>query len=516
MRRFLMFMALLILTLLVGKSASAHSANVWASPVESNFDSFSRLYLPHGLGSFDERPTRHRSTRRSRDFPREVGGEVEFRLRDRDYERVYINGTFTAWDDLEMERKGRVWQIRIPLERGRHRYTFVIETGRETRTRTDPSNPNRTRGPRRRWVSEIRVDRDGDVRTPHDDFDFDLDLVESVLVDFQRVDGFSLGLRSAFQANQEYSPSVKGSLEYGFESERWSGELSLRQPVTAEGDVRVRATVYDKTDFTNQTGVGDWENLISSWIVREDNRDYYQREGISLGVAVDPRRDVSALVEYRVDDYTSLEREVRGGWFGDADQRLNPPVDEGTMRSLVVAGRFGSELRHFAFDFEYSDPSFASSAYDFTVLTAQYRTRFRLGRHQHVDVRLKMGGNLNGTLPVQRQFQVGGLGTVRGYGYQSLLVPADDGSVVAGRGGQRMALANVEYAFGIDDDLQFIVLFDSGTAWQDDDAGMDVSDFESSAGVGVQFGEYDGLRIDFIKAFDGRDILVQARLNRPF
>ena len=126
------------------------------------------------------------------------------------------------------------------------------------------------------------------MRSPRGEFDYSLDLVESVLVDFQRVDGFSLGLKSGFQANQPFSPSVKSALQYGFESERWSGELSLRQPVTTAGDVRVQATVYDKTDFTTQTGVGDWENLITSWIVREDNRDYYQREGISLGAGRQP------------------------------------------------------------------------------------------------------------------------------------------------------------------------------------------------------------------------------------
>ena len=103
MRRFFAILILLILTLVVGKSASAHSVNVWASPVESHFDEFSSIYLPHGIGSFDERPTRHRSSRRSRDFPREVRGKVRFRLRDRDYERVYVTGTFTDWDDVAME-----------------------------------------------------------------------------------------------------------------------------------------------------------------------------------------------------------------------------------------------------------------------------------------------------------------------------------------------------------------------------------------------------------------------------
>jgi hypothetical protein len=58
-------------------------------------------------------------------------------------------------------------------------------------------------------------------------------------------------------------------------------------------------------------------------------------------------------------------------------------------------------------------------------------------------------------------------------------------------------------------------------AWEDRDADIDPAEFANAIGVGIVFDDddYDDtLRIDLIKTLDedDDDIMVQARLSRPF
>ena len=76
-------------------------------------------------------------------------------------------------------------------------------------------------------------------------------------------------------------------------------------------------------------------------------------------------------------------------------------------------------------------------------------------------MRVKYGTALSGSLPNQRRYLVGGLGTVRGYDYQSLLT----GDRPPGaHGGQQMLLANAEITF----DLDWSRLWERSRHWDDD------------------------------------------------
>lgn len=512
MRRFFVLMFVLFLLLAFGRELA--SAASW------NNDSPIRVKARAGE-DLDARDEDRESRRRIRTAPRARNGRVRFRLEDRGYESVALAGSFTDWSPREMEfddRRG-VWETTVSLDRGSHRYVYLVrEADGDERRRRDPANPRRTRDEDRRWVSELVLGKDG--RVVSEAGDGELELLSEALIDYQRVDGFWLGTAPRFESNVPYSPSLDGRVGYGFASERWSARLDLEQPLTPGAELAATLSLYDTTDFTDQTGVGDLENLVTTLVVREDNRDYHRREGLALGLAWEPHRRVEVRTEVRSEDQSSLSRNTRGGWGGREMLMANPAIDDGTYRSVFSRVEWGTELRQVWLTWEISSDDLLSTAQDFSQVTAQTRHRFRLGRDHSLDVRVKGGATLSGELPAQRRYVLGGIGTVRGYTYQSLLIPSGPEAATAEpallRGGESMLLANAEYLLGVDDDLQLVLLFDTGMAWQDRDQALDLADLASSAGVGIQFDE-DSFRINIVKPLDGDgDVMVQARLNRMF
>jgi translocation and assembly module TamA len=156
-----------------------------------------------------------------------------------------------------------------------------------------------------------------------------------------------------------------------------------------------------------------------------------------------------------------------------------------------------------------------SSDFDYSSLIVQGRVRLQVGWAQALHLRARWGRELGGDLPVQKQFVAGGLGTVRGYNYQSLYSPSGE---PVPYGGRELALLNAEYVLGIHNDLSVGLFADSGMVWEN--AGdLDLGELESSVGVGLILAEPgdNSLRLDFIQPLEsGGRFLVQGRLTRPF
>lgn len=524
MKRFLLMTFLLAALLLVARATQADDDVPSVGPTTERPNFFDHaVRMEHRFSNFLRSPERRRI-----DAPRAVSDGVRFTLRDRDYTAVWIETSETDWDRVAMEYQPGTdrWTIDLDLPRGRTRYVFVVEDrDGDVRVRTDGANPTRRRDPDRDWVSEVTIDGDGkpverrrDRHVSHDEWigGADLELVDAVVVNYQRVDGFSLGFRPRVTTRGAWSPELDAAFLYGFSSDRWSSRLSLLQPLVPGGLVRFHASVYDRTDTIDRTGVGALENSLATLMFREDAYDWFRREGLSLGVEIDHRDRLLARVEFRSDELSSLDRRVIAGWGGRDDFLPNPAIDDGMLRSVFARVRFGTDLDHLWLEFETSDDDLAATDFEFTQLTAQYRGRLEFGRDGHFDFRARYGATLQGELPRQRRYLAGGIGTVRGYNYQSLR----EGEGGDGYGGEQMLLLNGEMVLG-EDDLAFALFADAGQVWVDREDDVDFDDLRSSIGVGVLFfGEHDddgGLRMDIIRPLEGDgDLIWQFRLRRPF
>lgn len=531
MRRFVLCTALLLLTLLVARATQGGvhfdaRHDISPGPTTERAAFFDHRVQPRAWASGDVAPE-------SEDAPRARAGAIRFRFRDRGYHRVYLAGEVAAGGEVDSSGVALLpmrydpgidrWECSVPLDAGVYRYHFVVEDEEGERwPRVDPSNPGRRREGNR-WVSELRVTRAGEVEIDPERRarrrsrnDYDLDPFARFGLSYQRVDGLMISARPRLATHEPFAPVFEGFVGYGFASERWSLQGTLLQPITPGGSLRLLLTGLDRTDFTDRTGMDDFENSLATLVFREDGRDWFRREGLGFGVELDVHEWLLARVEARSDTYRSLERRVHAGWAGREDFLPNPSVDEGVMRSLFSRVRIGSDLRHLWIEFEHADDDLFSTAFTFTQITAQVRTRLQMGRSHHLDLRARFGTALAGELPRQKRYLAGGIGTLRGFAYQSVL---DGGDLTdASYGGERILLANAEYVMGSRSDLALACFVDTGNVWADRDADVFDGEWKTSIGLGLLLdGEGHGLRLDLARALDGSGApIVQARLRRPF
>jgi hypothetical protein len=484
------------------------------------------------------------------DFPlirsRGDGAQVLFCYRDEDFVAVYLQGSFNDWKPELMEYDGdrEVWILSIDLDPGSYRYQFVVRDYTEEWVAIDPGNPGAERDPEHGWVSLVVVNGHGGrryvgrrvVKRELEQLYGESDIGFS----YQRVDGLSLFFHPSAVSRRPFAPSLQARVGYGFKSEEWSMHGTMIQPLTKGSSLLVMLSGYTQTDFTDQTGISTLENNLAAIFFRKDFRDYYRREGISLSLVFSPAERLRMVYGIRADDYYSLEKTANWS-LADGDFLSNPAVDEGTMRSLFVQARVGSDLHHLDVTYEICREDLLGGDFEFEQLTAQFRARMLLGPSQRFDFRTRFGTALSGRLPNQKRYVLGGLGTVRGYDYQSLLIPdpedVPDLEGPAPHGGQRMFLANVEYTIGLDSDHDrdwdygwdcdwnwifdwcpnLILFFDTGMVWEDREAEIDPEQWKSSAGIGFKPGG-GGLRFNVIWTLDEgqKDPQFQVRLKRMF
>jgi len=519
---------------------------------------------------------------------RQYDDKVLFRLLDDDFEAVSVTGSFNDWQPLalEFDPKSGAWSVTVSMEPGRYSYQYRVRDSVEQWEAIDPSNPHAKRDPDHGWVSLITVSGSGQSagesagERVEDDEEEDRAILDSidVQVDFgfsdgekddedtwrthsrrflkrelkmqydklgenihyQRVDGLSLAIDPSAISREAFGPAVRGLFSYGFRSEEWTLGGVLVQPLLENRRLMAKVTGHSGTDFQDNTGIGGIENSLACVFFREDYRDYYHREGLTVSLVGYPLTTVRLEAGYESSEYESLETQETWS-FADGDFAANPGVDEGTLRSFFANARIGTRNNHILAAYE-TGRNREGDDFDYSLLKTTYRGRLHLSRSRYADFRLMYASGLTGEVPMQRRFPVGGLGTVRGYYYQSLLTPDPEMVLPSlARGGQRMLVANFEYAVSFDTDIMwnadawdsdwegfadsgnfeidsaFFLFFDTGMAWENRSAEFDLEDLKSSAGIGFQFDD-GGPRFDIVKTLDdgGHDTLFQIRLERMF
>ncbi len=148
---------------------------------------------------------------------------------------------------------------------------------------------------------------------------------------------------------------------------------------------------------------------------------------------------------------------------------------------------------------EISAPDAFSSDFDFRRHIVSGRLRKRISEFQDVGVRA-IGGWSEGVLPPQREFAVGGIGSVHGYAFKESI-------------GDTIALLNVEYAVGWRHGFRAVGFFDAGRT-----TSALRADSPWLRGVGFGFALADAVRLDFGYKIDAipSSLQVLLRFGRTF
>lgn len=267
---------------------------------------------------------------------------------------------------------------------------------------------------------------------------------ENLLFRYNRVEGLFLGLNypQKYYWNA-HRMSLFASGGYGFKSHRWRGGLGTSQQFgTSETLIEIGVEGHSLTDSRDEWIVDLDENNLSALLFRYDYRDYFAREGISVWTGVYKRWEKSDLqlqIAFRNDTYESLEKLTNWSVFGTGRIfRDNLPVADGRMQSILSTIHFHSTETRKIMTGGWSVTGSAELAgdafggiFDFNSYTLDLRRYQPISRYNNLNIRLR-GSSATGEMPPQKQFELGGLGTLPAYRFKEF-------------SGNRLILVNAEY-----------------------------------------------------------------------
>jgi hypothetical protein len=398
--------------------------------------------------------------------------------------------------------------------------TMLTETKSYRETRKNFSQSSRTFDVL--WRSE---------QTNWDNFIFRYNRVESLFL--------GLGTEKKYYWDGEKVWNAYGSIGWGFKSHTWRSNLGLVRQFAllsdeGSGIIELGAEGYTLTDTKDQWIISQNENTASALLIHEDFRNYFERKGFTIHTAYYLKHDYwkgELTLAYLADSYDSLTNKVDWAFFGGSKKfRANPAIDPGRMRSVMLSGGISTVTKTSRAQEGwclFGSAEFAKknlgSEFEFDQYIFDVRRFQPLGRYENFNVRVRVG-SAGGLLPPQKEYELGGLGTMNAFPFKSDI-------------GNRMMLVNMEFILSgsIMDDLNFwptwifqyvniILTSDAGftrsalpgAAATEGFGGIKLNEFQHDFGValGSRTGSY---RIGFAWRTD-RPAPVQflLRFSRPF
>jgi hypothetical protein len=339
---------------------------------------------------------------------------------------------------------------------------------------------------------------------------------------FSSVDGFvpSLGMGIAVFDHDRFNHTfVAGHLSYKIASQHAGYALGFERPLFDARKLYVGGELHDLTASDDQWQASSLEAGLAAAAARRSVRDYYRRRGVQINGAWRVHPQIEALVAWRGERQEPLATASDFSlWNGDESFRPNVPARDGRLNAVIVGisvdGRsfdqesleatyrrhqldtlFGERLDDFdrpqgaapIWRVDWTSEISAAGAFDsdfaFRRHIVSARSRVMLSPHQQFGVRA-IGGWSEGTLPPQRQFAVGGLGSVHGYDFKQQV-------------GDTLALVNLEYELGWHRGLKAAGFFDVGRATVRSAGGLAApaeTPWLKGVGWGVGVGDF---RVDF-------------------
>lgn len=264
-------------------------------------------------------------------------------------------------------------------------------------------------------------------------------------------------------------------------------------------------------------------SIVQRVIGIPDFQNYYLRQGAEIALRWAPVMPIHAFKLAMVtESHANLQKSTDwfvANWKSNLRVRENPPISLGRMRSLTFQYDFKTRANslgwHNTLLIEHSNAAVGSD-FDFTRLLLHLRYAFRL-QNNRIRTRFLFGFS-NSTLPIQRQFVIGGLGGLRGYPWYRL-ESESEGPIIYRSGhksspyalaGDRGFLLNIEYHYRLSNLLSWrffknafaIVFFDEGQVWNVSDPKYTFNP-KGNMGIGLQFGETDAIfRFNIARAFE--------------
>jgi hypothetical protein len=332
--------------------------------------------------------------------------------------------------------------------------------------------------------------------------------------------GFDLTIFDRARFHHTY---IRSFLSYKFARESSGYSVGFERPIAGSWNgprLSVGAEVHELTGTDDAWRLSNLEQSIVALTFANTFRDYHERKGYQVHGAFrfNPAQEIVAA--WQDDDHRALQNEEDYSLFRDDEPfRPNQQAAPGKLRALVLGYILDTRsLEEDSLKQTYERHLFTSlfgtgggidpgvrvewiselapdgfgGDFDFTRHVLNARGYFRPGGPHGFRVRGIVGSS-SGDLPPQRQFALGGIGSVHGYSFKETV-------------GEGMVLFNAEYRLGSQgpNGARLLAFFDAGRVW-DPVAGAslraDADDWLNGIGGGFEIGPFRvelGWRLDDI------------------
>ncbi|MFH1006740.1 MAG: POTRA domain-containing protein [Candidatus Latescibacterota bacterium] len=266
---------------------------------------------------------------------------------------------------------------------------------------------------------------------------------------------------------------------YSFGTDAWQHSLGAEKSWLQRYRSTIGVNSHDVVDTPDRWKVNDDEASGLS-ICGFEPRDYFRRWG-SEGYWTQSIGDFgTAKLTYADDRYERVAKNTDWSLFARGHtKRANSMLseeagkDEGRMKSLKVlwSGDFDDWVLWT--EGEIAGEPFGGD-FEFRRAEADGRHTFRLSPDKLLRLRIRVGTS-GGTLPEQKRFALGGIGTLPGYGYKEFE-------------GNRMVLMNVEYPMNGGATSALVPFWGVGRVWEEGEA-LRFGNFKSNVGAALELGD---------------------------
>ncbi len=355
-----------------------------------------------------------------------------------------------------------------------------------------------------------------------------------IIFKYNRVEGVFLGLN----VPKNFIPdvghfSLYGFVGYGFETRRGRFQVGLDRWFFSPRKYRFElgGEFHDLTDTKDVWRMPYLENTLATLFLREDFHDYFRREGFSFHASQNVTPYLKLTLEYRSDRYSSLQKGTDWSIFGGKKKfRPNPSLgaDEGFMRTVYGEvywdNRDNRENTTEGWYVRLSGETASSGLggdFSFERYLLDVRRFWPIARGENFNFRL-MAGTSRGHLPFQKNFELGGVSTLRGFRFKEF----SGSSMVLGNFEYRISSRLMSGALPLCGDCFDVILFaDVGWAWAAPDSTSTIERLKMlrwdclKSDVGFALGSPDdNVRLNIAKRTDRSQdaFVVTFRISQPF
>ena len=242
--------------------------------------------------------------------------------------------------------------------------------------------------------------------------------------------------------------NIHGMLGYSFGQQEVQYTLGLDKKIGNDFKwLMLGAEYYNTTSTEDHWRSGIYENAVSSFTAGLDYHDYYNVTGFGFYSLLRIMNNLELGISYNENQYNSLNISSDYALFSRyAVLRPNPAIDASTdqigQQSVTLGFTINpDEISTNSFLWitlsakaELADAAGLKNEFRYNSYLAEAKTYLRLDRSSLLKWRV-MAGSITGVAPDFKNFALGGIGTMRAYGYKFMR-------------GNEMLLNNLELEFG--------------------------------------------------------------------